>query len=136
MNQLWIIGLALMLAFPICVRADDAAVHRPLPARMMNVVPWGEGEERLRTVDTVYLTHGWTPQLMRERLAEHGIDTIRVIFQSQMLDHGRDSRWFSDVKALRDVGFKLVIAGMTNHREFGPVFQPYHSKAEGHLPIA
>lgn len=116
--------------------ADDATRHRPLPARMMNVVPWGEGEQRLRTVNTVYLTDGWSPQLMRERLAEHGIDTIRVIFQSQMLDHGRDSRWFADVQALTDAGFKIVIAGMTHRKEHGPSFQPYHSKAEGQFPIA
>jgi hypothetical protein len=108
----------------------------PLPDRMLCVVPWGDEPDRARSVNTIYLTDGWTPQLLRERLRLHEIDTLRVIFQSQMLDHGIESRWFSDIRALSDEGFRLVIAGMTSLKDRKPVFQPYDSRAEGHLPIA
>lgn len=120
-----------MLWFALVAKAAG-----PLPDRMLNVVPWGEGEERARTVNTVYLTDGWTPERLRERLEPYGIDTLRVIFQSQMLDAGLESRWFEDIRSLSRAGFKLVIVNMTSRKDFGPSFQPYNSRLEGHLPIA
>ncbi len=125
------------LAWCWLVLAPAMAEEGPLPARMMNVMPWGDDEQtRAVSVNTVYLTHGWTPENLRARLAEYGIDTLRVKWDARMLDAGLDSRWFRDIEALSDAGFKMVISCHTHEPNGGGRFQMYDSVNEGAIPVA
>jgi hypothetical protein len=122
--------------FSICwlfVMATTATAQ--LPPRTMNVVPWGEGDDRHWTIDTAYLSDGWTPENFRARLGEFGIDTLRVAWSNETLSRGVESRWFNDIDELSRAGFKLVITCHTHLPDSGGRFSPYASKTEGHLPI-
>jgi Cellulase (glycosyl hydrolase family 5) len=120
----------------VVVGLTTVARAEPLPARMMNVVSWGEGPDRHWTVQSAYLSDGWTPELMKLRLGEQGIDTLRVAWSDAIVADGLQSRWFQDIRALSGAGFKLVITCHTHIAGGGGRFSHYASSREGDLPIA
>jgi hypothetical protein len=128
----------LVLSFSAaCAMAQTTQPVSPLPSRMVNVVPHGKTIEAEWTPQTVYLELGWTPQTLKAELAKSNLDeVIRVGWSNDLLGDGAKSRWFTDIEALLDAGFKVVIATHTNLNNSSDRFQHYDSAREGDLAIA